>query len=152
MYKLTVINNKFRLFGKRETSQIFETSEELLSAIDEIDVDKSYYITDENGKIIDIEEIKGYEPIEPVYERVFETVYDGINIRITLTENKFNHDIKSRLEVSNKDELYMNCLNDHKLFSKLELYNYFKRHLKELKNLELAYMIMTLIFNQPNNN
>lgn len=152
MYKLTVINNKFRLFGKRETSQIFETSEELLNAIDDIDPDKSYYITDENGKIIDIEEIKGYKPIEPVYERVLETLYEGINIRITLTENKFNHEIKSKLEVSNKDELYANCLNDHKLFSKLELYNYFKRHLKELKNLDLAFMIISLIFNQQSNN
>ena len=77
---------------------------------------------------------------------------EGINIRITLTENKFNHEIKSKLEVSNKDELYANCLNDHKLFSKLELYNYFKRHLKELKNLDLAFMIISLIFNQQSNN
>ena len=52
MYKLTVINNKFRLFSKRETTQIFETSEELLNAIDEVDPNKSYYITDENGEAV----------------------------------------------------------------------------------------------------
>jgi hypothetical protein len=147
MYKLTVINNKFRLFGKRETTTMYETVEELLEAVDNVDDNKSYYISDENGVIIDIEELRGHKPIEPVYEKLLETEYEGIKIRILLTENKFNHEIKSRLEVSNKEDLYKNCFRDNKLFSKLELYNYFKRHLKELKDLELAYMILSLIFN-----
>ena len=147
MYKLTVINNKFRLFSKRETTTMYETIEELLEAVDNVDDNKSYYISDENGVIIDIEELRGHKPIEPVYEKLLETEYEGIKIRILLTENKFNHEIKSRLEVSNKEDLYTNCLRDNRLFSKLELYNYFKKHLKEIKDLELAYMILSLIFN-----
>jgi hypothetical protein len=147
LYKLTVINNKFRLFGKKETTTMYETVEELIEAVDNVDDNKSYYISDENGVIIDIEELRGHKPIEPVYEKLLETEYEGIKIRILLTENKFNHEIKSRLEVSNKEDLYKNCFRDNKLFSKLELYNYFKRHLKELKDLELAYMILSLIFN-----
>jgi hypothetical protein len=147
LYKLTVINNKFRLFGKKETTTMYETVEELIEAVDNVDDNKSYYISDENGVIIDIEELRGHKPIEPVYEKLLETEYEGIKIKILLTENKFNHEIKSRLEVSNKEDLYKNCFRDNKLFSKLELYNYFKRHLKELKDLELAYMILSLIFN-----
>lgn len=148
MYKLTVINNKFRLFGRKETTQIFETKEELLEAVDNVEENKSYYITNENGKVVDIDEIRGQKPIEAVLEKVLEVEYEGIKLRIVLTENRFNHEIKSRLEVSDKEGLYVNCLRDHKLFSKLELYNYFKRQLKELKDLELSYMIMSLIFNQ----
>lgn len=148
MYKLTVINNKFRLFCKKETTQIFETKEELLEAVDNVEENKSYYITNENGKVVDIDEIRGQKPIEAVLEKVLEVEYEGIKLRIVLTENRFNHEIKSRLEVSDKEGLYVNCLRDHKLFSKLELYNYFKRQLKELKDLELSYMIMSLIFNQ----
>jgi hypothetical protein len=126
---------------------MYETVEELIEAVDNVDDNKSYYISDENGVIIDIEELRGHKPIEPVYEKLLETEYEGIKIKILLTENKFNHEIKSRLEVSNKEDLYKNCFRDNKLFSKLELYNYFKRHLKELKDLELAYMILSLIFN-----
>ena len=82
MYKLTVINNKFRLFGRKEVIQIFETKEELLEAVDNVEESKSCYISDENGNIIDIDELRGYKPLEPVTEKVLETIYDGINIRI----------------------------------------------------------------------
>ena len=148
MYKLTVINNKFKLFGRKEKTEIFETREELLKAIDNVEPEKSFYVTDENGKVIDIDEIRVIKPLEEVYTKVLETEYNGIKINVTLTENKFNHEIKSRLEVFDKEELYMACLKDHKLFSKLEMYNYFKKQLKGLKDLELSYMIMSLIFNQ----
>lgn len=148
MYKLSVINNKFRLFGKKETTTSYETLDELLEAVDKVEKDKSFYITDENGKIIDINKIRIDKPKEEVYTKILEVEHNGIKFKVTLTENKFTHDIKSKLTVDNTEKLYMNCMTEHKLFGRLELYDYFKSHLKELRDIELAYMIMNLIFNQ----
>lgn len=146
MYKLTVFNNKFRLFAKREVVTAYSTVEELMKGI-EAAGDKSYYVTDENGQIIDINDLLNNEPKEEVYEKTFKTNIEGIDIIVKLKENKFNHEIKSKLKIDNKIEFYRLCLEDHKLFSKIELYDHFKDYLTELKDIELAYMVISMIFN-----
>ena len=147
MYKLIIVNNKFKLFGKKEEIKIFYNKDDLLKAIDEIG-GKTYYIKNEKDEIVDINDLIDNRPKEEVYSKSLEINYNDINIKILLTENKFNHDIKSKLSVNDIEKLYMNCMIEHKLFGKLELYDYFKNYLKELKDLDLAYMIMDLIFNQ----
>ena len=147
MYKLTIYNNKFRLFTKREEVTAYATVEGLLEGIKRAG-NRSYCVTDENGKVIDINELLNNEPKEEVYEKTFKTEFDGIDIVVELTENKFTHEKKSKLKIDNKIELYRVCLEGHKLFSKLELYNHFKHYLTELKDIELAYMVISMIFNQ----
>lgn len=146
MYKLNVINNKFKLFGKRETTTAYETLDELMKAINNVGK-KSYYVTNEKGEVLDLNNIINSEDMEEVYMKTLEAEYNDIHMKIILKENKFSHEIKSKLIVEDKENLYMTALLDNKLFGKLELYDYFKGQLKELKDLDLAYMVLSLIFN-----
>lgn len=146
MYKLNVINNKFKLFGKRETTTTYETLDELMKAINNVGK-KSYYVTNEKGEVLDLNNIINSEDMEEVYMKTLEAEYNDIHMKIILKENKFSHEIKSKLIVEDKENLYMTALLDNKLFGKLELYDYFKGQLKELKDLDLAYMVLSLIFN-----
>lgn len=146
MYKLNVINNKFKLFGKKETTTAYETLDELMKAINNVGK-KSYYVTNEKGEVLDLNNIINSEDMEEVYIKTLEAKYNDIHMKIILKENKFSHEIKSKLIVEDKENLYMTALLDNKLFGKLELYDYFKGQLKELKDLDLAYMVLSMIFN-----
>ena len=149
MYKLTVINNKFRLFSKREEVKVFGNKKDLLEAVDKVEKEnKSYYITNENDKVIDINELRNNKPKEEVYTKSLDVVLNDVKLTVELTENKFSHEIHSKLIIYDEDAFYMNCMLDNRIFSKLELYDYFTKHMKDIKNLELAYMVMELIFHQ----